>query len=215
MRFLHFKLLAAAVLTLGLTACGDDDPEDNSTPLGMEEPNLTPTPEPEPVNPYHVPTSEELYGKWRCVWHKSVSNFYVDDLMGWKATTHIYNEEEWAAERKWPLDIEFYDNEYVLSHFLPDNEKAEFIAAVKNNTTWKSPSYDIEYTYGSLKSGGYMWKPYTPNDSFLIQLYQGGKFQYSWTVTQFDGDSFMASRKYNIASDWKAEVYYQFKRITD
>lgn len=218
MKFLPFKLLAVVIPALGLAGCGGDDPEETSTPAGMEEPAPTPTPDPDPEpepNPFYVPSPEELCGKWRCVWHKSVSNTYIDDTFGWKSTTDVYNEEEWAARNQWPLNIEFYNNDYMLACFLPDDEKAEFIAAVENKSTWKSANGKVEYSGGSLKSGGFMWKFSTHNQDFSILFYSGGKFQYSWLVTEYDGNSFYVTIKTTIAWNWKSEDYYRFKRIID
>lgn len=77
----RLKILAFAALMLPVCtcfhACGDDEDDEIELPGGDPEPEPTPDPEPDPepepdpTPQYTVPTAEDLYGVWQCVYNRT------------------------------------------------------------------------------------------------------------------------------------------------
>lgn len=221
-------LLYACILSLPLAfvACGDDEPQidepqsEQQTPDPEPEPDPEPDPEPEPSK-YYTPTEDELIGRWRCTWRKTVS----------------YNRYELSESfrKEITIDDDFssynpYRGAYFLDNpaFLPESvffwdiswqKYDEACSALDSKGNWNYDMFYIEN--GGLTSKGYYWS-WNPDYSVVAFKQVSGthKVAHRIKISNFDGQTFEAARTYDEdIYGWKSKLYfyseyfYKYERV--
>lgn len=219
--------MVALPLCLCLNSCDHDEPNGNPTdPEEVIDPNPEeneedeePTEEPIPSK-YRNMTEEDLNGLWQCIWYKQVS--HMNQMGSWYVKSYIRNEEElstswgpWTRPRfqKGGAFIWNYSNESlndIIETDRTNNPEGYY------TTDWGRIENGIIYS-------NYIWKFY--EDKQIIQIFLLSKngaektLTKTWTITEFDGETFYASEPFtgnkNIPDGHNYYDYYYRFRLTE
>lgn len=230
-RWLLPVFIVMAMLTTG---CGDDEPEtEPSQPIENLNPDDSTTdepkpdepnpdePEPEPSN-YYTPEQSEFYGLWRVYWEKVEWFRCFNGKWSPYKTEITDNQEELNKEYGWPYNIGFLQDSFGYFCVTWDWKAiADFDNLV--NLVEQKGSAKYEYmtlTDGSL-SGGDMfrvkWYPEANTDVDMLVFMSGKSVMWRWKITQFDGESFMATPAhydFDKPEDGAIDIFksYKFER---
>lgn len=224
-------LIAALPFSVCLSSCGDEpgdngtdkeevtnpDIDDNGEEGEGDDPDANEEPTP---SKYRNMTEDDLHGLWQCIWNKQV--MHMNQMGSWYVKSYVNTEEDLAsAWGTWNRPRFQKSGAFIWNY---SNENLNDI--IETNRTNNPEGY---YTtdWGRIENGivysNYIWKFY--EDKQMLQIFYLSKngaqktLTKTWTISEFDGETFYASEPYtgnkNIPDGHSYYDYYYRFRLTE
>lgn len=231
----RLKILAFAALMLPVCtcfhACGDDEDDEIELPGGDPEPDPTPDPEPEPepdpdpTPQYTVPTAEDLYGVWQCVYIR-------------RSYTEVFTNPDFSRN-----NVDVTDSADIAKDFSGMLRRTAFLkspsdkwrdVAIMGDGSFKAAEYTAlweagketkeDYNGVGISNSGNMYGIHVHKwsihdygkDAMVIFYGESGKVSSRYHVDRYDGNSVWFTNRECPFPEWKDyERAYKLIRVTN